>query len=885
MLPLRLRSLLRRGKVEQELDEELAYHLEQATAYHVARGLSPEQARVEARRSLGAVARHKEECRDTRGVAWFEDGVRDLRYGLRVLEKSPGFAFTAIATLALAITANAIVFAALNAVFLRPLPVARPASLYSIHQAVTNAGGQSYLGYQDLQRRNSSFEDLAGYTFQQLALDDGAKLTRDWAVAATGNYFDVLGVPAHIGRVFHSFDERGPDSAPYVVLTYDFWVSRFQADRSVVGRKVQLNKNPYTILGVTPPGFRGTLLFATPAYFVPMINQRQLDGRNLLDQRGESYVFLTFGHLKPGVSPERAASELSAISAELARLYPNDHRAVTYQLGRPSLYGEHMGGPVKAFLTALMLLAALILLAACANLGSLFAARAADRARELALRLALGAARFRLVRQLLVEALLISLAGGLVGLTLSQFFLQWLVTVKPFPQFPLYIPVEPDPNVYLAALGLALASGLLFGLAPLRQVLDTSPYDIVKSGARLSSPRRFELRDLLVVAQVAICAILITSSAVAVRGLVRSLDGPYGFLPQRALLVEAILPMAGYRGDAALPMQKKILDAAREVPGVAGVGLIDDPPLTKGSHNYTPVFADDAADFRPAQARFRAVSFATTPGYRDAAGTALLTGRDFADSDDRNAPRVALVNREFLRRAFPSNPDPARATGASFRLEGGVRVQIVGVVEDGKYETLNEPQRPALFLPLWQVNKPDAMLVLQAAAGVDPQVLAPAIRQKLRQLDAGLPLFLQTWQEALSLPLFPSRIAAIALGVLGALGAVLSLTGVFGLAAYSVSRRMKELGIRLALGARRGEILSAALGRAFRLLGYGSVAGLLLGLATTRVLSAIVYQASPWDPLVLASAVLLLLVLGLAATWIPAQRALSAEPLKLLRED
>jgi len=362
------------------------------------------------------------------------------------------------------------------------------------------------------------------------------------------------------------------------VLTYTFWHTHFQDDRGVVGRVVQVNKHPFTIVGVAPPEFHGTLLFFNPDFFSPIVNHEQL-GANDLNARGDRWVFMVMGHLKAGVTPAQASADLDSIGADLERNYPKDDGKMTFTLARPSLYGDYLGRPVREFLTALTVLAGLILLAACANLGSLFAARAADRSREVALRLALGSSRQRILRGLFTEAVLISLVGGAVGLLGSVVLLQGLSSWNPFPRWPIHLSVTPDANVYGVALLLALASGFLFGAVPVRQVLLTNPYQIVKAGSNGRVGRRITARDVLLVVQIAICAVLVTSSMVAVRGLARSLHDDFGFDVQNTMLAETDLSMGGYSGDRVPAMQKRMVDAVETIPGVESVGLADTIPL------------------------------------------------------------------------------------------------------------------------------------------------------------------------------------------------------------------------------------------------------------------------------------------------------------------
>jgi len=554
---------------------------------------------------------------------------------------------------------------------------------------------------------------------------------------------------------------------------------------------------------------------------------------------------------------------------------------MSFTLEHAGLPGGGFNVAIQAFLAGLMLLAGLILLAACANLGSLFAARAADRSREVALRLALGAGRIRILRQLFTEALLISLVGGAAGLCGSVVLLRWLSVWQPFPQYPLNMPVNPDANVYGVALLLSLVSGLLFGAVPVKQVLRADPYQIVKSGSVARVGRHITARDALLAVQIAICAVLITSSMVAVRGLVRSLHSNFGFEPRDAMLVDTDLNMAGYKIDSVPAMQKRMSDAMAAIIGVNSVGLVNIPPLQAACCSESNVFTDKTADLRPSNAAARVIMFSISPEYLQVAGTPLLAGRDLTWHDDKNAPRVAVVNRLFASRMFGS---ARNALGGYYKVDDGARIQVVGIVEDGKYSpNITEDPRPAMFLPILQSPSTETWLVVRSSG--NPRQLAAAIKTKLLDLDSGLPIFIQTWNEAMDGALFASRMAAVSLGVLGMMGAMLSITGIFGMAAHSVSKRLKELGIRMALGAQRKEVLQAALGRAFKLLAFGSAAGLLLGILASRVLAFIVYEATPRDPLVLAGVVLAMALLGLLATWIPAQRALSIDPAVLLREE
>ncbi len=802
---------------------------------------------------------------------------QDLRFAIRMLKKNPGFTIVAVLTLAVAIGANAVVFSAMNGLILRALNVPQAQTLYTVEHGTDKDSSESYPDYLDLRDRNRSFEGLIAYNIDQAGLDTGKNPARAWVFEVSGNYFEALGIQPYLGRVIHPSDEHASD----IVLTYAYWHSHFQDDRSVVGRVLHLNSHPFTVIGVTPPGFRGTVLIFSPDVFVPIVNQEQDDAANLLNARGNRWIGEVLGHLKAGVTPAQAVADLNSIGSALEKSYPKEDALMNFSLERSGLPGGSFSTAIQAFVGGLMLLAGLILLAACANLGSLFAARAADRSREVALRLALGAGRSRILRQLFTEAVLISTMGGAAGLWGSVVLLHWLGVWQPFPQYPINMPVNPDATVYGVALLLSLASGFLFGAVPVKQVLRTDAYQIIKSGSTGAIGRRLTARDLLLGAQIAICAVLVTSSIVAVHGLVRSLHSSFGFEPRNAMLVDTDLNMAGYKTDSVPAMQKRMIDAMGSISGVTSVGLVNIPPLQAACCSESNIFTDKTTDLRPSNAAARVIMFSISPEYLQVAGTPLLAGRDLTWHDDKNTPRVAVVNRLFASRMFGS---ATNALGGYYKVDDGTRIQVVGVVEDGKYSpNITEDPRPAMFLPILQSPSTETWLAVRSTG--NPHQLAAAIRSKLRDLDAGLPTFVQTWNQAMDGALFPSRIAAVSLGILGVMGSILSVTGIFGLAAYSVSKRLRELGIRMALGAQRKEVLQAALGRALKLLAFGSAAGLLLGILASRVLAFIVYQATPRDPLVLAGTVLAMSLLGLVATWIPAQRALSIDPAILLREE
>src|SRR3984885_15078564 len=580
----------------------------------------------------------------------------DLRLALRQLRKAPGFALTAVLTLALAIGANAIVFSVLNALVLRPLNVPHAENLFMVERiyGAQTTPSQSYLDYRDLRDMNRSFDSLIAYDIEGgVGLDTGSgNPSVVWPYMISGNYFDALGIQPYLGRFIHASEEHGKNSVPEIVLSYALWHSQFNGDPAAGGRTIQINKHSYTVVGVAPREFRGTELFFAPDFWAPIVDSPQIAHGDSLEERGNHNAWIV-GHLRPGVTTEGATSDLNTIAASLAKTYPKSDDGLKFELSRPGLAGNSLGRPTRAFVAGLMLLAGLILLAACANLGSLFAARAADRSREIAIRMALGSRRKFIFRQLLTEALVVSVAGGICGMAAAVGLLRVLSPGRPIPNIPINVPVNPDAKTYILALLLAVFSGLLFGLVPVRQVLRSDPWQVIRSGVSAGGVRRLNLRDVLLVLQIAICAVLVTSSLVAVRGLARSLHSDYGIQPNDAMLLHTDLHMAGYSGDQVVTMQKRMLDAATAIPGVTAVGYADRLPLSIGGGD-SDVYTDTTSDFRPTNAAADAQNFQVSPDYFRAAGTALLAGRSFTMHDEAKAPVVAVVNREFARKVFGS---------------------------------------------------------------------------------------------------------------------------------------------------------------------------------------------------------------------------------------
>jgi predicted permease len=700
-----------------------------------------------------------------------------------------------------------------------------------------------------------------------------------WGCEVSGQYFEVAGIKPLLGRLLERADDDHPGGSEVAVISWSAWRSDFGADPNIVGKMVRIDKHPYTIVGVTAEGFYGTEKLAQLDIFVPIANEASLDGFNWLESRSYRNLF-SIVRLKDGVTVPQAQAELNSITARIARQNPKEEEGLALKLARPGMVGDFIGGPARGFLAGVMALAGIVLLAACANLGSLFAARTADRAREIAIRMALGSSRWRILRQLLVEAFVISLVGGACACGLAWMALTGLASWHPPTRYPLgFFFAQPQPSLILMGFVISVVAGVLCGLMPLRQIFKTDPNEMIKSGGiQSSSGRQWALRDVLLAAQIALCCVTVTAAFVSLRGLGRALTMDLGFNPKSALLTQFDLNQAGYTGNAGDHFQRQLLEKVSQVPGVDAAGYANTTPLS-GDASVSTVFSQQSVDFRPSNSAFEAYVFDVSPGYLNAAGTPLLAGRDVSFSDTPKTPPVAIVNQEFARRLFHSE----QAVGRYFKNRDGVSVQVVGIIADGKYFTLSEDPEAAVFFPISQIASTSTALLVRSRR--DTGDMVAAIREVVRSLDRAVPIReLSPWNAQLGLSFFPIQVATIALGLFGAFGLLLSIAGTFGLASYTVSKRLREMSIRVALGAQAKQILSAALGRMLILLGTGSVIGIVLGAAASRILSAIVYQASAQDPFVLASVALTTVLTGSLSVAGPVRRVLHADPATLLRE-
>ena len=810
--------------------------------------------------------------------------LQDLRCALRQMRHSPGFALTAVLTLALGITANVIVFGVLQALILRPINVPHADRVMTLAHKGQPYPFFSYPEVRDVRDGNTVFSAVSAEMIQNFGLEANGVTRPVWGGEVSGQYFEVVGIKPYLGRLLQRADDDHPGASDAAVLGWAAWKNDFGADPNVVGKTVRIDKHPYTIVGVTPEGFYGTEKMGQLDLFVPLANEASLEDVDWLESRSEPHVY-SIVRIEDGIAMPQVQAELDTIAARIARQYPKEEEKLSFKLTRPGLMGDFFGAPARAFLAGVLGLAGIVLLAACANLGGLFAARTADRTREIAIRMAIGSSRWRVVRQILVEAVVISICGGACACVLAWIALKGLANWHPPTEYPLsFYVVQPQASLILMGLLISILAGVVFGMMPLRQIFKTDPNDAIKSGGLQSSAgRRWALRDVLLAAQVALCCVTVTAAFVSLRGLGKAMTMNMGINPQHAVLTKFELSQAGYSAEAADHFQRQLLEKVSHLPGVKAAAYGTTTPLSMDTSDSN-VFSQQATDFKPSHRAFDAYDYWVSPGYFSAAGTPLLAGRDVSFTDTPKTPAVAVVNREFARRLFHFGD----AVGRYFKNSSGQPVQIVGIVADGKYFSLTEDQEAVAFFPITQgPTGHTSFLVRMRPDSPDSATddMAATVRKVIRDLDPAIPVRVSSaWKNQLGLTFFVSQVATVALGLFGAFGLLLSITGTFGLASYTVSKRLRELSIRVALGAQAKQILSAALGRMLILLAAGSVSGLLLGVAASRVLSAIVYQASAQDPVVLAAVVFTVLLTGSLSVAGPVRRALRIDPANVLRE-
>ncbi len=808
---------------------------------------------------------------------------RDLRYGARMLLKKPGFTLIAALTLSLGVGANTAAFSLLNAFLFRPLPCASPERLAGYYIGKEEGNGLSYPYYRDVRDRNDVFSGFLAFRFATANLSGGAGGRNEylWGYLVSGNYFDTLGVRAARGKVLTEADDRAPGAHPVVVLSHGCWQKRFGGDAAIVGKNVLLNGHGFTVIGVTPAGFFGTERLITPEFFAPMMMQRQIEpGGDWLEDRGAGTLWAV-GRLKPGVTIEQAQSLVNLLTTQIAKEYPDYHAGLTVKLGTPGLAVPGIRNAAILLAAILLSLVGVVLLIACTNLANLLLARAAERRREIAIRLALGASRWRLLRQLLTESLMLAVVGGALGALFAVWIIDALMALKPSLDIPLNIDLSADWRVFGFTAMISLLTGALFGLAPAWKASRPDITATLKDAAPGLASHRSWLGRGLIVAQVAMSMLTLIAAGLIARSLANAQKADIGFNPYNAVVMSFDLNLQGYDRARGEQFYRRLIERAAALPGARSAAVTSDRPLDPAMSSGN-IYVEGRPVERGAN-QPGAFEGMVTPDYFATMEIPLLRGRVFTERDNKDAPLVAIVNEAFARLFFPGADPIGQAIGKRFsRGSAGPLVEIAGVVKDGKVMSLGETPQPYVYFPIFQNYSGDATLV--ARASVDPVVLLKSMRAEVNALDATLPVYeVKTMEEHLGFTLFPMRAAAAMSGSFGLLALLLAAIGIYGVMAYSVSQRTREIGIRIALGAQKSEVLRLVAGRGGMLVAIGLVIGLIAALLLTRLMEGLLLGVSATDPLTFIVIASLLAFVALLACWIPARRATKVDPMIALR--
>jgi len=808
--------------------------------------------------------------------------LHDLRYGTRQLLKHRAFTILAIISLALGIGANTAIFSLVNTVLLRPLPVKEPSRLIEVYGALHNGADftiQSYLNYKDYRDRNNVFSGLFVYRFVVSSLSHNGSNERAWGFLASGNYFNVLGVKPILGRGFLPEEDQTPGSHPVAVLSYASWQHRFAGDPSIVGRTILLNNHTFTIIGVAPKGFIGTEVAYAPEFWTPMMMAKEIEpGSTWLDRRDSDNLFM-IGRIKPGVTRAQTKAALDAITLQLGKEYPAENEGRGITLSPPGLFIPSIRDASITFAGVLMVIVGLVLLLACVNLANLQLARATGRRKEIAIRLAVGASRARLVRQLLTEGVLLSLAGGVLGLLLAAWINNLVGAIKLPMDVALVFDLKLDWRVMLFALGLSILTGVAFSLLPALQSSNPALVPSFKDDASMSGFRRSRLRNALVITQVSLSLVLLVCAGLIVRSLKAAQQMRPGFDPENAVALSFDVGLQGYEETKGRAFHRQVLERARSLPGVRSAALTSNVPLSL-NYNYSSIYLEGQAETSTSKLPV-AIPISVSPGFFETMRIPFR-GRDFAENEDQKESRVVLVNETFARKFFPKQ-DPI---GKRINFSGPKDPlwEIIGVCGDGKYNSLGEAPMPAVFRP--QFRDYDTLCTLVVRTNGDPRAIIPALRSEIQKMDATLPIYdVKTLTEHMDIPLFPARMAANVLGSFGVLALVLAAIGIYGVMSYVVAGRTREIGLRMALGAQFRHVRQLILRQGMMLATIGLVLGLGIVFVLARFLKSMLYGISPSDPLTFTTITILLAGVALLACLIPAQRATRVDPMVALRDE
>ena len=879
-IPLRLRSLFRREDVEQELSEELLFHLEEKTREYVAEGFSPTEARRKATREFGGVEQSKENCRDARQVNWIQDLIQDLRYGLRMLGKSPGFTAVAVLTLALGIGANSAIFTFVKSTLVQRLPVRADNRLVVIWVNNLNAGwsrigpsGQDYLDWNE--DRPKSFEDLFLFEHGSGTITGGGEPEQVAGLRVTTNFGEFFGIKPALGRTFRV--DEAAERHNFTLLSYRYWQRRYGADPSAVGRNLTLNSETYTIIGVLPPELN--MLFPMDVV-VPFDNDWL--------KRVDSDLGV-FGRLKPGVTLEQASTEMNVIMERIGRQRPSRIGYGSLLIPLESVRMEY----IRPALLVLLGAVGFVLLIACANVANLLLSRAVRRQREVAIRLALGAGRMRLMRQFIAESILLAVLGGVAGLLLAiwstSLWARYMPARIPVPNAAdrvLLPSVHPDSGVLAFTLIISLLTGTLFGLVPAFQSLRCNVNEFLKDGERgfLAGRRGQKTRAALVIIESALAFVLVIGAGLALKSFSRLLAASPGFRTDHLLTLRIKLPTDAKDSPYRDPLRQQaafqdFLAKVKALPGIESAAFTEIVPLSQDDMDMGFFTIKDAPPQAPGvrlSADFRDV----TQSFFRTMGIPLIEGREFAASDNLQSPRVVLIDESFAHHYFPNQDPVGRSLQFGTTLHA-VR-EIVGVVGEVHDTALNQQPRPTVYFPSLQAA--DQTMSLVVLTELPPAAIIPAIKNAIWSVDSNQPIFnIRPMSEIVFEMTSAQRIATVVLDIFAFLALALATIGIYGVTSYLVGQRTHEIGIRMAFGARPGDALGLVIGQGVGLALWGVGIGLLAALALTRLMSSLLYGVSASDPLMFTLVAILLTLVATAACYIPARRAMKVDPMVALR--
>ncbi|HXY11617.1 MAG TPA: ABC transporter permease [Terriglobales bacterium] len=882
-LPVRLRSLLHPKQTDQEVKEELREHLAQQIRENVRRGMSSEEARYAAVRALGGLTQIEQQCREARGGRMLPDFLQDVRYGFRQLRRAPGFSALTILCLTLGIGANAAVFSWIEGILFRPYPaVAHQERLLALAATARGENGaeeMSWPDFLDLKRNCTQCEDLfvSKITGSTLSIGDHAETARGSIVSA--NYFEAIGVRPMLGRGFEPGEDLGSDSHPVVVISYQLWRNRFQGDPEIIGKTQRFNNVLHTIIGVAPEGFYGTFVGWAIEFWVPASMEETFEsGGYKLEDRGARWIE-AYVRLKPGVSRAQAQQEVSAIASRLERDYPATNRG--WGIGLWPLWQTpfNNAGTLLPTLEVMVAVVVFVLLIVCANVGNLLLVRAFARRHEISVRLAVGASRFRLFRQLLTEGLILAALGTAGGLLVAYGCRHTLGVLLPARSgVAMYLPGEIDWRVMAWSAGLGMMVTLIVGLVPAFQTrnLDLAVSLKADSPAVAGAHDRAWMRSGLVVIQVGLSFILLVGAALLLESLQKIRTASPGFSTTSVVTTGVSLVAAGYDVPQAKIFQDELIDRLSALPGVESAAFARVTPLGYGTYSSTPIAVDG---YQPPLEEQPEIEYNQIgPGYLATLGIPLLSGREFTRTDDETAPLVAIVNRTMMLRYW-GGEDPI---GRRLQVKGRW-ARVVGVAADSKYESMRETPKPFFYVPLRQDFVRGPALNIRTTQPLE-SMLAALVRE-VHRLDPNLALYeMITLREQVNRSTSPQLVAVTLVSILGGLALLLAAVGLYAMMSYTVAESTRELGLRMALGAGPRNLVRLIVSRGLRLTAGGVLFGALGGLVLTRFLRTLLYNVSPHDPLIFGSALAVITMTAIAACLSPAWRATRTDPARVLRQ-